>query len=43
MDEYARDGLNVPLNWYRNRDVNSYEYQFFLGNGERLDALPTIL
>jgi soluble epoxide hydrolase/lipid-phosphate phosphatase len=37
MDEYARHGLNRPLNWYRNRQMNFVDgYQFFLGNGENL-------
>jgi pimeloyl-ACP methyl ester carboxylesterase len=43
VNEYARHGLDGPLNWYRNREVNFVdEYQFFFENGERLDARPTV-
>ena len=43
VQEYVRNGLNGPLNWYRNREVNfEDEYQFFFGNGEKLDADPKV-
>ena len=43
VNKYARHGINGPLNWYQNREVNfTDEYEFFFGNGERLDARPTV-
>lgn len=39
VTEYARHGMNGPLNWYRNREVNFVDdYEFFFRRGERVGA-----
>jgi pimeloyl-ACP methyl ester carboxylesterase len=39
VDEYARHGVNGPLNWYRNREANYMnEWRDFFGNGTKTDA-----
>jgi len=36
VDEYARHGLNGPLNWYRNREDNFMnEWRDFFGSGKK--------
>ena len=39
VDEYARHGVNGPLNWYRNREANYMnEWRDFFANGTKTDA-----
>ncbi|KAK5044548.1 hypothetical protein LTR84_010672 [Exophiala bonariae] len=36
VDEYARHGINGPLNWYRSRELNfEDEWQYFFEEGRR--------
>lgn len=39
VDEYARHGINGPLNWYRNREENyMHEWVKFFGEGKKSKA-----